>query len=269
MFEMLSHSFMQRALLAGLIVALICPAIGIFLVLRRLAQYGDTFAHVSLAGVAAGMLARWEPIYTALGFSVVASLSIDWLRRRYSRYSELALAITAPAALGLAVVLLSLSRGGGSDVLSYLFGSIMTVTAGNLYLIGGLGLVVLAVLLLLYKEMLSVTFDEEYARIGGLPVGVVNAVFMVLTAMTVAMAMNIVGVLLVSALMVVPVATALQLARSFRGALALAVLTGLVAVLAGLSLSYGLNLQPGGTVVLTAVALLLLVLGYKRVRGLE
>lgn len=269
MLEMLSYSFMQRALLAGLMVAVICPAIGIFLVLRRLAQYGDTFAHVSLAGVAAGMLAQFHPIYTALGFSMVVSLGIDWLRRRYSRYSELALAIMAPASLGLAVVLLSLTKGAGSEVLSYLFGSIMTVTQQNLYLIAGLGLIVLLSLALLYKEMLSVTFDEEFARIGGLPVGVVNAIFMLLTAMTVAMAMNIVGVLLVSALMVVPVATALQLARSFRGALGLAILAGLLSVLVGLTLAYTLNLAPGGTVVLTAVGLLLLVLGYKWVRGME
>jgi len=269
MLEMLSQSFMQRALLAGLMVAVVCPAIGLFLVLRRLAQYGDTLAHVSLVGVAAGVLSRTFPVYTGLAFSVLASLAMDWLRRRYSQYSELSLAIMAPASLALAVVLLSTTGGGGSEVMGYLFGSIVTVTVSSLVMIGLLGLLVMAALLLLYKELLSVTFDEEHARISGLPVQLVGTVFMVLTAMTVAMAMSVVGVLLVSALIVVPVATALQLARSFRGALAWSVAVGVVSVLTGLTLSYTLNLMPGGTVALTAVAVLLLVLGYKRLRGVE
>lgn len=269
MLEMLSYSFMQRALLAGLMVAVISPAIGLFLVLRHLAQYGDTLSHVSLAGVAGGVLLRTQPVFTGLTFSVVISLVIDWLRRRYERYSELALAVMAPASLGLAVLLLSLSGQPGSDVLSYLFGSIMTVTQENLVMVGVLGTLVLVALLVLYKEMLSVSFDEEYARIGGLPVGILNAIFMVLTAMSVAMAMSVVGVLLVSGLMVIPVATALQLARSFRGALGLSVVSGILSVLLGLTASFYLNIAPGGTVVLTAVGILLLVLLYKRIRGVE
>lgn len=269
MLEMLSYSFMQRAMLAGLMVAIIGPAIGLFLVLRHLAQYGDTLSHVSLAGVAGGVLLRTQPVLTGLAFSVVVSLIIDWLRRRYERYSELALAVMAPASLGLAVLLLSLSKQPGSDVLSYLFGSIMTVTRENLEMVAILGSLVLVVLLLLYKEMLSITFDEEHARIGGLPVGLVNAIFMVLTAMCVAMAMSVVGVLLVSGLMVIPVATALQLARSFRQALWLSILSGILSVLLGLTASFYLDIAPGGTVVLTAVGVLLLVLVFKRVRGME
>lgn len=269
MAEMLSYAFMQRALLAGLIVAVVCPAIGLFLVLRRLAQYGDALAHVSLAGVAAGMLARTYPVATGLAFAVVASLGMDWLRQSYRRYSELSVAITLSASLALAVVLLSMTNSPGSDVLGYLFGSIMTVTSTDLWLIGGLGLGVLLTLVLLYKEMLSVTFDEELARIGGLPVRFINTVFIVLTALTVALAMRVVGVLLVSSLMVVPVATALQLARSFRGAFLWSVAVGLISVVTGLLLSYWLNPPPGGTVVLTAVGILMLVLAYKRIRGLE
>jgi zinc transport system permease protein len=268
--EMLSHSFMQRALLVGLMVALVCPAIGLFLVLRRLAQYGDTLSHVSLVGVAAGVLTRSPyPVVAGLAFSVVASLGMDWLRQRYAKYSELSLAIMAPTSLALAVTLLTATGGSGADVMSYLFGSIMTVAPEHLYLIGGLGLVVLVALGLLYKELVAVAFDEDLARIGGLPVGLVNTLFMALTAMTVAMAMSAVGVLLVSALIVVPVAAALQLARSFKGALAWAMAVGVVSVLLGLALSYQWNLMPGGTVALTAVAVLGLVLVYKRVRDQE
>lgn len=269
MFEMLEHSFMQRALLAGLIVAVVCPAIGLFLVLRRLAQYGDTLAHVSLAGVAAGMLTKTYPVYTALLFSVGASLLMDWLRRSYARYSELSVAIMLSASLGLAVVLLSMSRAAGGDVLGYLFGSLMTVNERELYVIGGLGVFVLLVLLALYKELLSVTFDEEHARIGGMPVQLINKIFMILTAMTVAMAMSVVGVLLVTSMIVVPVATALQVARSFRGALLVGVLVGLVSVVVGITASFWLDLAPGGTVVLTAVGMLMVVVIYKRARGLE
>lgn len=263
MLEMLTHGFMQRALLAGLTVAVVCPAIGVFLVMRRLAQYGDTLAHISLVGVAAGVLTRVFPMATGLLFSVVASLGMDWLRQRYSKYSELSLAIMAPTSLALAMVL------ARSEVMSYLFGSVMTVDAGRLWLIGGLGIAVTGALLLLYKELLTVSFDEEQARVGGVPVGLVNTAFMILTAMTVAMAMSVVGVLLVSALIVVPVATALQIARSFRGTLVWAMGAGVVSVVVGMVASYQLDLMPGVAVTLTAVTGLLAVLGYKRAVGIE
>ncbi len=269
MLEIFSLAFMQRALLAGLIIAVVSPAIGLFLVLRRLSMYGDTLAHVSLAGVAAGMLMNVYPVASGLLFAVGASLGMDWLRQSYKRYSELSVSIALAASLALAVVLLSMVPGGGGDILGYLFGSIVTVSTEDIYLVGGLGLLVLATLLFLYKEMLSVTFDEEFARIGGLPIRLINTIFIILTAMTIGLTMRVVGVLLVSSLMVVPVATALQLARSFRGALVWSIVVGLVSVLTGLIVSYWLNLAPGGTVVLSAVAILVLVLGYKRVRGLE
>ncbi len=269
MLEMLSFAFMQRALLVGLIVAVVCPAIGLILVLRRLAQFGDTLAHVSLAGVAAGLLFQTYPVATALLFSVGASLGMDQLRKSYRRYSELSVAITLSASLGLAVVLLSLSKGSSGEVLGYLFGSVITVTSRDVYLIGAVGLLVLSALAFLYKELLSVTFDEELAQIGGLPVRFVNTTFILLTAMTVAIAMQVVGVLLVSSLMVVPVAAALQVARSFKGALVWAITFGIISVIVGLWLSFAIDLMPGGTIVLTAVSLLFAVLGYKKVRGLE
>lgn len=269
MLEIFAMAFMQRALLAGLIIAVVGPAIGLFLVLRRLSMYGDTLAHISLAGVAAGMLSNVYPVVTGLLFAVGASLGMDWLRQSYRRYAELAVSIALAASLALAVVLLSMVPGSGGDIMAYLFGSIVTVSATDLYLVGGLGLLVLISLAGLYKELLSVTFDEEFARIGGLRVRLVNMIFIVLTAMTIAMTMRVVGVLLVSSLMVVPVATALQLAGSFRSALFWAIGVGVVSVFTGLVIAYELNLAPGGTVVLTAVVILLAVVGYKRVRGIE
>lgn len=269
MLELFELAFMQRALLVSVMVAVICPAIGLVLVLRRLAQFGDTLAHVSLAGVAAGLMTRVYPVLTALIFAVAASLGIDLLRKTYRRYSELSVAITLSASLALAVVLLSMARGNGGEVMGYLFGSVMTVTSMDIFLIAGLGSLVFLLLLAIYKELVAVTFDEDLAKLGGLPVGLINTLFIAMTAITVAITMRVVGVLLVSSLMVVPVATALQLARSFRGALILSIGAGVISVVTGLLFAYGLDLAPGGTMVLSAVALLAVVIAVKRLAGLE
>lgn len=269
MIEMFSLAFMQRALVAGLIVAVVAPSIGLFLVLRRLALYGDALSHVTLTGVAAGMLTRTYPVATGLLFAVAASLGMDWLRQSYRKYSEMAVAIVLAGALALAVILLSLATGSTGELMAYLFGSIVTVSRTDVLVIGVLGVVVLGCVFLLYKELLASTFDEEYARISGLPIRALNTLFYVLVALTVGLTMRVVGALLVSSLMVVPVGAALQVARSFRGALALSVGFGMVSVLAGLTLAYVLDLAPGGTVVFTAVLILLLILAYKRLRRLE
>lgn len=266
---MLSLSFMQRAFLGGLIVAVICPAIGLFLVLRRQAQVGDALAHVSLAGVAAALLTGAAPMAGGLLFAVGASLGMDSLRQSYKRYSELSVAILLSASMAIAAIMITIKGGAGANVMAFLFGSIYLVDEENLRLMAALGALVLLVVALLYKELLSVTFDEELARIGGLPVRWVNVAFTVLSGVTVSMSMHVVGMMLVSSLIVVPTATALQLARSFRSALGISVLVGLVSVLSGLVLAYWFNTGPGGTIVLTAIAILLLVLGYKRFRGLE
>nr|PZN37151.1 MAG: metal ABC transporter permease [Bacillota bacterium] len=265
--EIFQFGFMNRALLAGAMVGLICPVVGLFLVLRRLSLIGDTLAHVSLAGVAAGLVLKVYPVVTGLLFSLVAGLGIEKLREQYQRYGELAVAITLSSAAALSVILLSLGNAMNVDLFSYLFGSIMGVTAYDLWLIGGVGLGVLLVAGALFKELFFVTFDEELARASGLPVRALNVLYTLLTAVTVAVAMRVVGVLLVSSLLVLPVAASLQVARSFRGALALGVLFGEVSVLAGLVSAYYLDLAPGGTVVLTAVLLLLGVLGARRLRG--
>ncbi len=269
MSEMLSLAFMQRALAAGLVVAVVAPSIGLFLVLRRLALYGDALAHVTLAGVALGMLTRTYPVATGLAFAVAASLGMDWLRQSYRRYSEMAVAIVLAGALALAVILLSLAAGSTAEIMAYLFGSIVTVSPTDVAVISALGAAVVLCLFLLYKELLAATFDEEYAGVAGLPIRALNVVFYVLVALTVAVAMRVVGALLVSSLMAVPVGAALQVARSFRGALLLAVAFGIVSVLVGLTLAYELDLAPGGAVVLTAVALLLLILLSKRLRRAE
>ncbi len=265
--EILQYGFMNRALMAGAVVGLICPVIGMFLVLRRLSLIGDTLAHVSLAGVAAALLMKVHPVVTALCFSLAAGLGIEKLRETYRRYAELAVAITLSFSVALAVVLISLGKSFNADLFSYLFGSIMTVTHQDVWIIAGLGLAILLAVGVLFKELFLITFDEELASVGGLPVRALSILFTVLTAVTVAATMRVVGVLLISSLMVLPVATSLQLARSFRSAMLLSVLFAEVAVLGGLFSAYYLDLAPGGTVVLTAVAILLAVLGGQRFFG--
>ncbi|MCG0239166.1 MAG: metal ABC transporter permease [Firmicutes bacterium] len=264
--EIFQFGFMNRALLAGAMVGLICPVVGLFLVLRRLSLIGDTLAHVSLAGVATGLVLKVYPVVTGLLFALAAGLGIEKLREQYRRYGELAVAITLSSAAALSVILLSLGNAMNVDLFAYLFGSIMGVTVYDLWLIGGVGLGVLLLAALLFKELFFITFDEELAQASGLPVRGLNVLYTLLTAVTVAVAMRVVGVLLVSSLLVLPAAASLQVARSFRGALALAVLFGEVSVLVGLVSAYYLDLAPGGTVVLTAVLLLLGVLGARRLR---
>lgn len=262
--EVLQFDFMQRALLAGLLVGIACPLVGSFVVARRYAMIGDTLAHVSLAGVAAGMLAKTYPLAWALGFSVGAAVLLERLRSAFSRQGELAIAIVLSTALALAVVLISLGSGGGVDLMGYLFGSIITVSALDLQLVGLLTLVSLAAVWLMYRELFAVTFDEEHARVAGLRVRTVSIIFTVLVALTVTIAMRVVGVLLVSSLMVVPVAAAMQIAGSFRAAIGYSILIGEIAVVGGLIASYYLNLAPGGAIVLFAVAILLAVLPFRR-----
>lgn len=254
--EILQFGFMQRALLAGIVIGAVAPAIGTFLVLRRLSLFGETLAHVSLAGVAAGFLWNIYPVLSALGLSLLAAGAIERLRRAYPRHGEVALATTLSAGIGLAAVLISLYRGSG-DLLAYLFGNIVTISWPDVIVVAGAGLVALAAVYWLYHDLISAALDEELASIAGLPVRALGLLFALLTAATVAVTMRLVGVLLVSSLMVLPVAAALQLSRSFRAVVIWAIVLGEAAVVVGLALAFYLDLAPGGTVVLTAVALLL------------
>ncbi|GAB6876350.1 metal ABC transporter permease [Thermaerobacter litoralis] len=263
---MFQYDFMIRALSAGVLVGLLAPVVGTFLVLRRLSLLGDALAHVALAGLAGGLWLGVYPTGAALGLAVAAGGAMEALRARYRRHGELAVAVTLSTAVALAAVFFSLGGAGGVDLFAYLFGSVLTVSGADVRLIGWLTLAVLAVVAAFYRDLLAVTLDEELARVAGLPVGALNLLFTMMAAAAVAASMRVVGVLLVSSLMVLPVAASLQVARSFRGALVLAVLFAQAAVVLGLVTSYWMNLPPGATVVLAAVVLLLGALGLRRLR---
>lgn len=255
--EIFQYSFMQRAIIAGLIVGTICPLIGIFIVLRRMSLIGDSLSHVALSGVAAGILAGIYPMGTALVFSVVAALAIEKLRKSYNQYAELAIAIILSAGIGIAVVLVSLANSINVDLFGYLFGSITTVLIEDVYMIVVLGIFIILFVKLFYKELFYIAFDEEAARIAGIPVKFINLAFTVIIASTITLSMRIVGILLVSSMMVIPVATSLQVANSFRQATVLSVILAEVSVFLGIIASYYFELASGGTIVVISVVILI------------
>lgn len=261
--EILQYGFMRRALIAGLIIGLLCPLIGIYLVLRRMSLIGDSLSHVALSGVAAGMLLKTYPLGMALLFSVLAALAIEKLRKNYAQYAELSIAIVLSASIGLAVVLISLVKSFSIDVFGYLFGSITTILPRDLWLIVVIGIIIILFVKFLYKELFFIAFDEEAARIGGIPVNAINLVFTLIVAATVTLSMRIVGILLVSSLMIIPVATGLQLAKSFKQAILFSVIFAEISVILGIIMAYYLELASGGTIVLLSVLILFMVIAIK------
>ncbi len=258
MFEIFQYDFMVRAFIAGTVAALVAPAIGIFLVTRRYSFMADALSHVSLAGVAIGYLTNTQPILIAVITTVIAALCVEELRSRKKALGESALALFLSGGLALSAVLLGLSKNAGPSVSSILFGSITTVTISDLWYICTLGFVVLFIIALLYRQLVSISIDEELAKASGLHVTAVNRIIVIMAAVTVALTMRIVGVLLVGALMVIPVLAAMQFRLSFLSTLLLALTFSLLSVIAGLFTSYYVGTASGGTIVLIALGLFLL-----------
>ncbi|HEX7126345.1 MAG TPA: metal ABC transporter permease [Thermodesulfobacteriota bacterium] len=256
--EILQYDFMQRALAGGTLIGLLCPLIGTFLVLRGYALIGDGLGHVAFAGVGTAMLAGLYPPLLAGLFAVAAALGLERLRRRPGSRGEIGLALVFYAGIAVAVIAATLARSFNAGLLGFLFGSVVTIGAADLWAIGGLTLLVGGAVALLGPALFAVGIDEEAARVAGLPVDRLNDLLAVSAALTVVVGMQVVGVLLVAALIVVPVAAALPLARSFRQALLGAVALGVLSVWVGLGASFYLDLAPGATIVLAALALYVL-----------
>ena len=258
------YSFIVRGLVAGLIVAIIAPLIGIFLVLKRYSLIADTLSHVSLAGIALGLLCGVNPAATALGATMLAALGIEKLRSSKRLYGEAALALYLSGSLALAIVLLSLAHGFNANLFNYLFGSIVTVTAGDIYEITILALIVIITLTAFFKELIFITFDEEAAQVSGLPIRLLNFIFIILAALTVTLSIPIVGVLLIAALIVIPVVTALQLKQPFRQTIVYAEIFSVFSVISGIFLSFYFNLATGGTIVLIMLLIFMIVFSSRR-----
>lgn len=260
MFDIFQYSFIVRGMEAGIIVALIAPLIGMFLVLRRYSLIADTLSHVSLAGVAIGLLLGVNPLFTAIAVAVVSSVAIERLRLSKKVYGESALSIFLSGSLAIAIVLISIGRGFNVDIFNYLFGSILTVKQSDIYVIAGLGFVVVAAIVAFYKELVYLTFDEESATVSGIPTRLMNVLLIILAACTVAVSIPIIGVLLIAALIVIPVVTALQFKKSFTQTIFIAEALSIFSVISGIITSFYFNLSSGGTIVLIALLLFLLSL---------
>lgn len=258
--DIFAEYFFQRALIGGVLIGLMAPLLGVFLVLRRLSMIGDTLAHVSIAGVALGFLLGVYPLAVGLVFSILASFAIERLRKAYKTYAELSIAIIMSGGVALATFLFTLGKGFNMDVTSYLFGSIYTLSSTDLWVVFGVTLIVLGMLFVFFKEMFLIMFDEDAAAVSGIPLRFLNLLTTVLTALVIGVAIKIVGALLVSALLTVPVACSLAVAKSFRHSVWIGVLYSEVAVVGGLVAAGVWNWAPGATVVLMLIALLIVTL---------
>ncbi len=266
MLEIFQYDFMIRAFIAGLCIGVIAPLIGLFLVVRRYSLLADTLAHVSLFGVASAIFFAIPPIIGALASAILASLGIEWLRESKKIEGESILALFLSGSLAGALIILALAGGLNANIFAYLFGSITTVSRADLFIIGVCAIAVVSVIFLLFKQFFLLSYDQDLATINGLPVKILNATLMILAAITIAVSMRIVGVLLIGALMVIPVLSAIQFGLGFSKTLLLGVLVSLCAVVSGLFISFYLNLPSGGAIVLVALALFALSLTGKKLR---
>lgn len=258
MLDIFHYGFMVRALIAGVLVALAIPLLGVFLVARRYSLIADSLAHVSLAGVGLGLVLGFTPIYVAVPVTAGGAMLLEWLRQKQRLSGEISLAILMSGGLAIAIVLAHLARGVRVDFNSFLFGSITTTTSSDLIVLAGTVVVISAIVLSQYQALTHMSFDEDSARIAGYNVSLLNYILAVMAAVMVVLSLRIVGGLLMSALLVIPVVAAAQWTKSFTHTVILAVIFALVAVLLGLVLAFYAGIAAGGAIVLSALTLLIL-----------
>ncbi|OAS85053.1 MULTISPECIES: metal ABC transporter permease [Metabacillus] len=266
--SLFEYEFLQNAFLSGMLIGLIAPLLGVFVVVRRMSLIADALSHVTLAGIAASLLlekkvavfAGLNPIYLGMAFSVTGSLFIEKLRTVYKHYQELAIPIILSSGVGISVIFISLADGFNTDLFSYLFGSISAVSRTDLYVIIGITVFVIGTVFLLYKELFLLSFDEEHATASGIHAKWIHFIFILIVALVIAGSMRIVGILLVSSLMTLPVAASIRIAKGFKQTIFFSVLFGELSVIIGLILAYYLDLAPGGTIVILSVIILILAI---------
>lgn len=255
---------MQNAFFVSICISILCPCIGIFLVLRRYSMIGDTLSHASLAGITIGLLTNQSPILGAFLFTSICGALIEFLRSYFKKYTDLILTIVLALSVGTAITVISSGKlHANAD--SFLFGSILTVTEFDIVMVLILSVISVAALILLYHQMLYIAYDEEAAQVAGVRVRLINYVFAVLVASAISVSIRIVGVLVLSSMIALPVATALQLGKGFKLTLIFSIIFSVVDIMAGLFLSYYLNVAPGGFTALVSVGVLVLVMAGKRI----
>jgi zinc transport system permease protein len=264
-FEILQYSFMQRALLSGVVVAVTCSVVGLFLVLRRQSLFGDALSHAAFGGIAVGLFTSIYPLWTALIVSVLASLGITKLRQSTKIPPDAAVAVMLSSGLATAIVLIGLAGGFSLDLESFLFGSILLISMQDQLTILLLSAAVLLTISKLYSQLMYVTFSEDQARVSGINVTRLNYLFIGLTSLAVIASLRLVGVLLISSLIVIPNITAMMFGKGFKKTALISIIIAVSSVLVGIVISYIMNLAPGGTIVLLTIFILLGSVGAKSI----
>ncbi|HET7391821.1 MAG TPA: metal ABC transporter permease [Nitrososphaeraceae archaeon] len=264
-FEILQYSFMQRALLSGVVVAATCSVVGLFLVLRRQSLFGDALSHVAFGGIAVGLFTNIYPLWTALVVSILASLGITKLRQSTKIPADAAVAIMLSSGLAVGIVLIGLAGGFSLDLESFLFGSILLIGMQDQIMILLLSAAVLLIVFKLHRQLMYVAFSEDQARVSGINVTRLNYLFIGLASLTVIASLRLVGVLLISSLIVIPNITAMMFGKGFKKTALLSIIIAVSSVVIGIVISYVANLAPGGTIVLTTIFILLGSLGAKSI----
>ena len=262
-FEILTYGFMQRALISGIAIALLCSVVGLFLVLRRYSLFGDAIAHSSFGGIAAGLLLGIYPLWTAYAVSLASALIITRIKQKFDISGDAAVAILLSSGIAVGLILISLAGGFTLDIFSFLFGSILLVSEDDTVLILGLTGAILIVILLLYRQLLYSTFNEEQAKVSGIPVDKINYLIVFLAGITVVTSIQLVGILLISALFVIPNVTAIMYGRSFKQTALLSIAFAVSSVILGILISYIFDITPSGTIVITSIGIFGVTLGLK------
>ncbi len=261
---MLQYEFMRIALIVGILLAIAVPIIGVTVVLKRLSMIGDALSHASMAGILVGLLLNFNPILGAMLISLIAALSIEFIRKRFERYAELSIAIITSAGLGLAAVLLGFVSNA-TNFNSFLFGSIVSITTFEFIMVIVVTFMIIGVALILYRSLFFMAFDEEAAKLSGIKTGWINLIFTILTALVVSLASRTVGALIVSSLMVIPVTCSLVVGRSYLQVVLYSALFGVFFMIAGLMLSFYQGVKSGGSIVMVGIVTLVVLMVIKGV----
>ena len=248
--ELLNYQFIQNAYLAGTFIALLCAVLGLILVLKKLSLIGDGLAHVSFGAIALGLFFGFYPFYIAIPVVILASYLIWHLEKRSKLYGDAAIGIVSAVGIASGVILASISRGFNIDLFSYLFGNILAISQTEVLLSIILSLIALTIIIIFYRNLFITTFDEEYAKTRGIKTDKINLILMTLTAITVVLAIKVVGIMLVSALLIIPAASSLQIAKGFKSAIIIAGINAVFSVLIGITVSFYLDIPAGATIVI-------------------
>jgi len=254
---------MHRAIISGIAIAILCSVVGLFLVLRRYSLFGDAIAHSSFGGIALGLMAGIYPLWTAYGVSIISALIMTRIKDRFNISGDASIAVLLSSGIAVGLVIIGLSGGLTLDIFSFLFGSILLVSVNDTILILSLTGIILIVILLLYRQLLYSTFNEEQAKVSGVPVEKINYLIVFMAGITVVTSIQLVGVLLISALFVIPNVTAIMYGRGFKQTTIISMSFSIFSVVAGILVSYIFDITPAGTIVLIAIGIFGCTIGIK------